>query len=428
MGQTRRETLKLGLLTGATMTTAGFLAGAQPAAAATSLAGVTALSPSLADNGPTLQAAINAAALDGSGVVVVKAGSYKFLSGIKVPQGVVIRGASTGVSFTFLGTGTFIQQKTPGTRVYSLGLESLVIIGPGKATASVAVDLDSVSTAVMRDVTIRDFGVGWRIRSTISGGAVYNTFMNCTALRCGTGYSIEPLSTNATRFFACRACLCGVGVDVTDSNNTTWLGGQIEENTIGVRVNARGAGYADMNLFDSTRFEKNVTAWVVSSPSVRYTMFNNAMPFGPYAYQDKGTETQFWGGASLNRMGSVTQSDLGSWRFSRSANGGAETPALVVADTVSTVGTPVTLQIETARWNGYFLRGKRAGKTYFDIDALGNIRSPQGGHVELSERSADPAAPPPNGARIFLKANGLGMTQLCVRFATGSTKVISTQT
>jgi len=45
---------------------------------------------------------------------------------------------------------------------------------------------------------------------------------------------------------------------------------------------------------------------------------------------------------------------------------------------------------------------------------------------EMSEIGT-PAAPLANRARLFLKDNGAGKTQLCVRFATGAVQVIATQ-
>ena len=45
---------------------------------------------------------------------------------------------------------------------------------------------------------------------------------------------------------------------------------------------------------------------------------------------------------------------------------------------------------------------------------------------ELSEISA-PAAPLTNRARLFVRDNGAGKTQLCVRFNTGAIKVLATQ-
>jgi hypothetical protein len=48
-------------------------------------------------------------------------------------------------------------------------------------------------------------------------------------------------------------------------------------------------------------------------------------------------------------------------------------------------------------------------------------------YIEMLERSADPAAPGVNRGRLFLKDNGAGKTQLCIRFNTGATQVIATQ-
>jgi hypothetical protein len=45
---------------------------------------------------------------------------------------------------------------------------------------------------------------------------------------------------------------------------------------------------------------------------------------------------------------------------------------------------------------------------------------------ELSEIGV-PAAPAPNRARLFVRDNGAGKTQLCVRFRTGAVQVIATQ-
>lgn len=49
------------------------------------------------------------------------------------------------------------------------------------------------------------------------------------------------------------------------------------------------------------------------------------------------------------------------------------------------------------------------------------------GYLDITEQSADPAAPAANGARLFCKDNGAGKTQLCVRFNTGAVQVIATQ-
>jgi hypothetical protein len=65
--------------------------------------------------------------------------------------------------------------------------------------------------------------------------------------------------------------------------------------------------------------------------------------------------------------------------------------------------------ITTSGYAGYF-----AGKVYTTK------------WYELGEIST-PAAPIANRARLFLKDNGLGKTQLCIRFNTGAVHVIATQ-
>jgi hypothetical protein len=45
---------------------------------------------------------------------------------------------------------------------------------------------------------------------------------------------------------------------------------------------------------------------------------------------------------------------------------------------------------------------------------------------EMQEMST-PAAPIANRARLFVRDNGLGKTQLCVRFPTGAVQVIKTE-
>jgi hypothetical protein len=47
------------------------------------------------------------------------------------------------------------------------------------------------------------------------------------------------------------------------------------------------------------------------------------------------------------------------------------------------------------------------------------------GYSELVEIGT-PSAPPANHARLFVRDNGSGKTQLCVRFPSGAAKVLAT--
>jgi hypothetical protein len=48
-------------------------------------------------------------------------------------------------------------------------------------------------------------------------------------------------------------------------------------------------------------------------------------------------------------------------------------------------------------------------------------------YFEMTEQAADPVAPGANRGRLYLKDNGAGKTQLCIRFNTGAVQVVATE-
>lgn len=62
-----------------------------------------------------------------------------------------------------------------------------------------------------------------------------------------------------------------------------------------------------------------------------------------------------------------------------------------------------------------------------DSLTLGEAVNAGGNFLQFFEQTADPAAAPANGARLFAKDNGAGKTQICARFATGAVVVIATE-
>jgi hypothetical protein len=384
------------------------------------------------DDTAALQAAVNAAAA-ASGEVFLPRGTYKVSAPITLAAGVGIRGSGTSVTqINATHAGAVFATATPGARTYFWRFENLRIAGPGSTTAgSVGIDLDSVSSAAMTNVEVAGFEKAIRIRSSINGGATYNRLTNVTASGCATGFSVEATGSNSTVFTNCRANACtSYGVRITDSNATIWIGGQIESCAVGFSVAATSSSLSDMTRLAFTRFESNTTAWEITSANVRYAQISYVQPFGAYSYTDSGTGTQLIGGDGLaaNVARSLRQDTAGSWLFQRDNDGGAGTPTMLVRDTATSTGIPITYQAETERYTGFFFRGNRGGATYFDVSAFeGSIRMPQGGNVEFTKRSSDADQPPANTARLYLKDNGSGKAQLCVRFETGAVQVIATQ-
>jgi hypothetical protein len=63
-----------------------------------------------------------------------------------------------------------------------------------------------------------------------------------------------------------------------------------------------------------------------------------------------------------------------------------------------------------------------------DIQVGGANRMTMGTcYFELTEQAADPAAPGVNRGKLYVKDNGSGKTQLCIRFNTGAVQVIATE-
>jgi hypothetical protein len=379
---------------------------------------------------PTAKATI-AGAMSAAGgaacVIQLLAGSYTMPAAVALKSGSEIRGAGTYLTFiNYTGSGAAFTSAQPGVRTYSWRMSDFTLSGPGRSSAAVGIDLDSVSCAHLHDVVVSGFGKGIRVRSVIDGGAVYDRLTNTTVIDCATGLSVEPSSSNATTLDRCRACACDVGVKILDSNDTVMHACQIESNTVGVHIEASSTALADDNAMDHCRFEANTTAWRTTA-YVRETLVTFPHIFGAYTVSDLGSRTHQWGGETGWKTTSVEQSSAGSWRFERLLDGGAELPAMVIRDAASGAGTPVTCQIETERSTGYFLRGKSGGVSFFDVSAAdGSIRLPKGGNVELSARTTDAAAPTAAGVRLYAKTVG-AKTALFARFPTGAVVQLAIQ-
>lgn len=383
--------------------------------------------PSGTDDTAVLQASISALSSSG-GVLRLRRGVYKVSAPLTLSGSVVIQGAGQSATQIIAShAGAVFSTSTPGVRSFTWTITDCLLTGPGSGvTGSVGLDLDSVSSSRFRNITTTGFEIGIRVRSAINGGATYNSFEKVTSQTCGTGYSIEASGSNSTTFFGCRANVCGVvGIQITDSNATVWTGGQIEGCAIGVYFNGTSTALCSNNQVVNTRFEGNTIAWQTSALAVDNLIFSPQI-FGTYTINDLGIRTNQISATGLS-LYSAFQNASGSWRFTRTANGATEIPAFVVADTNTVTGTPVTILAQTERAAGYPFRAIRGGVTYWDIDAAGNMRMPQGGYTELTERAVAPAAPAANNARLYLIDNGSGKTQLCVLFNTGTPVVIATQ-
>lgn len=324
--------------------------------------------------GASIQAAIDALPA-GGGTVKLGPGTHTISSSLVLRTGVALVGEgaqSTTISYT--GAAQAVVMTTPATRSYGVVIRGIKFADAG--TGTIGLDLESVSSGVFEDLLIDGFTTSVELQGS-NGYCVYNRFTNVTAQNATTGFIVGAAGSNSNSFIACRANVCTTGWNITDSNQNQLTHCQIENCTTGVSITASGSGLSDRNTIAFNRFEACTTNVNVTSSNVRETaMLANHHATGTNV--DSGLRTlqlDPFGttGPAVHIHSALTALATGSFRFTRSVQGGSSLPAMVVADTNTGGGTPVTIQVETERATGTFMRGQRGGTTYFEAYANGAL-------------------------------------------------------
>lgn len=324
--------------------------------------------------GESIQAAINALPASG-GVVKLGPGTHTISAALSIRSGVILEGeGSQATTVSYSGAAQALVQSTPGTRIYAVGVRRMTLLDVG--TGTIGLDLDSVSTGVFEDLVIDGFTTAVRLQGS-NGFCVYNRFTNVTAANATTGYLIGAAGSNSNTFMACRANVCATGWNITDSNQNQLIGCQLESGTTGVSITSTSSALADRNTIIGCRFEGNTTNVNITSANVRETaLYGNHYVTG--AVTDSGTRTlrlDPFGttGPNLKVTSANSAVSTGSFEFERTVAAASSEPAMVVRDSNTGSGTPVTVQAETERSTGSFFRGRRGGSTLFDAYASGAI-------------------------------------------------------
>ena len=101
---------------------------------------------------------------------------------------------------------------------------------------------------------------------------------------------------------------------------------------------------------------------------------------------------------------------------------GSYSTALGAATSTGLDGVAIGHGAKTTGWSRSVAIGRGVSATGNDQLALG-VR-----HIEMHEVETDPPAPAAaNRARLFVRDNGNGKTQLCIRFATGDVQALATE-
>jgi hypothetical protein len=248
-----------------------------------------------ADDTTAIQAALTAAASSGR-EVYLPPGTYRHGDLVR-PGGVFVRGAGQGrTTLLYTGSGTAWSVPASGVRTYRGGFRDLTI---STTTGAVGIDLDSVSLAHVQGIEVNGFSAqGIRLRSSISGGCVYNRFHDVKVQsvaypNSAVGLSIEAGSSNANTFLGCRTNLCNVGFLVADSNDNSFFGCQAETGGTGFRITASSSGLSGWNRLFGCRAENNAVYGVdIASSNVNDTVIAGLWTGSNGTdYNDLGTRT-----------------------------------------------------------------------------------------------------------------------------------------
>lgn len=367
--------------------------------------------------GDNIQAAIDALPTSG-GVVKLGPGTHTISSSLTLKSGVALIGEgpqSTTVSYT--GAAQAVKMNTPATRSYGVMVRGIKFSDAG--TGTIGLDLESVSTGVFEDVIIDGFTTAVELQGS-NGYCVYNRFVNVTAANATTGFVIGAAGSNSNSFIACRANVCTTGWNITDSNQNHLEHCQIENCTTGVSITASGAALSNRNSVAFCRFESCTTNVDITSSNVIETaLVANHHVTG--ANTDSGVRTlrlDPYGATGLNFkvVSAAAAVATGAFEFERTTNGGSSLPAMVVRDSNTGSGTPITIQAETGRLTGSFFRGQRGGTTYFEAYANGALG--------IADGITAPSAVVGQAIIYVDTADG----DLKVKFGDGTVKTLATDT
>lgn len=332
-----------------------------------------------------LQAWLDALVSEGRFKGTLGSGLYNLENGLAVINGLRLNGDSKGgTRLTYHGSDAAIRIVDGVVRGYNTSISDLRITRPSGARSGIGLDLISVSEADFARMIIDGFDTGVALHSGISGGAVYNNFTIVKAQNCGTGFSLYrdddgagsiSSYTSGNRFIMCRANICDVGLDISGGNQNVWAHGNIEVCGLGFRITEPVVASVAANAIERTRFENNTNTGLIGAGVVYTILDDNPIISGPDVV-DNGIVTQNIGtyNTQLHRRQSRRQHADGSFRFTRLATGGAQTPNLLVDDTNS-IGSGVVIEARTVQTGAdvRLFRGKYGPNPKVGVDINGKL-------------------------------------------------------
>ena len=367
--------------------------------------------------------AINAALAASDGDVVLKAGTYTGSESLVVPDGRRVTGMGTGVS---RAEATTIIEFDAGVNGVVLGRNaeiSGIYLWSAEAGTGTATGLVPAARANPHNLTIEGFG-SHGILSDSSTGINRNVVdgHHIRIIACG-GDGLHILGSNSNaQTWRNMDIVLNSGWGINNDSNCNIIQAHIAANTLGAVIDQGNSNDYDLYVEVDGGEEFHIN----SDSSYGHL---KAPFFGlpNITYDSVGT----LGTWTINRSGSWVQ----ELRVSAVNQATGKNYALRTGNVAPTWGeiTNVTDGQRIMAWShndriNFYLNPRPAVDNSVDVGSTSQRWRHlfQSGYSEITEIT-DPAAPAADRARLFVRDNGAGKTQLCVRFPTGAVQVLATE-
>lgn len=421
------------------------------------------------DDTAAIQAAIDKAAA-GSGMVGLPFTLTGYLCGnLTVPTvgtptiapGLVVEGLGAFVPIIYSGSGTLFN--LPGTSgsvtVPYVTLRNLRLLKAGTQGVGKAISANYAQVCTLDHVFIKGFSKGVELVSNCTGWKLYQAQIT----RCGTGLTLGAgcggfdwfggqLDTNAVGFDI-NGSMTGVSLNGIEID--TDVQGGTKYNTSGsyagrVRGGAARVRFSGVRVFAENSLPSGINASVLVD-AIDVSFADDCFFHGdasttpgvtpvPAAIEVAATASfvKIGGHTTLHSVSSyrvltgaanILLTDPSNGEATLVSGTGATIPTVLRTEATSLVvkGAVIADGSKVIVRNGDAVQMNSTDNTDSVSWAWSDFALYGGGRAVMLDERTDPTAPAVNQGKLYLRDNGSGKTQFCVRFNTGAVQVIATQ-
>lgn len=308
----------------------------------------------IANDLAAIQSAIDDVVAAGGGTVFFPEGEYKITGSLTFGNRITLMGAGRdATTITYTGAAEAITTPNSANRYYNGRILDMSI---ETTTGTVGLDVQNITLWFFQNLSVDGFDVGIKLSADVTGGCLYNRFIDISVSNCPIGYLLQGAGpANSNSFYGCRATTCVThGVAIVDTaNQNVFRDCQIEGCGNGCFMDGTALSVAG-NVLDSCRFEGNTIGVNISDTDcVGNVVMQPYNSTNGTDIVDLGSRTQIYGGPIDGRWQFISNeprtASKGLFRFVSTNSGGANLPMFLIEEQLTSSGTPVTFDILEGR-------------------------------------------------------------------------------